>query len=131
MKSLLRWLLPLMFSLAAVAAQANWIPYSQAAFDRLQAEGKPILVLVHADWCPTCRAQAPIISNLLSQKEYRSITALRVDFDTQKQVVKAFHVPMQSTLIVFAGGKELGRSTGETTKIGIESLLQKVLKDSP
>jgi len=131
MKSLLRWLFPLMFCLSAIAAQANWMPYSQATFDKLQAEGKPILVLVHAEWCPTCRAQAPIISSLLSQKEYQGITALRVDFDAQKNVVRAFRVPMQSTLIVFAGGKELGRSTGDTTKIGIESLLQKALKVSP
>jgi thioredoxin-like negative regulator of GroEL len=130
MKSLLRWLFPLVFFISAVA-QANWTPYSQSAFDKLQAEGKPTLVLVHADWCPTCRAQAPIISSLLSQKEYQGITALRVDFDTQKDVVRAFHVPMQSTLIVFTGGKEVGRSTGDTTQTHIEALLQKTLKSSP
>jgi thioredoxin 1 len=131
MKSILRWLFPLVFCLSAAAAQANWTPYSQSAFDKLQEEGKPTLVLVHADWCPTCRAQAPIISELLSQKAYQGITALRVDFDTQKDVVRAFRVPMQSTLIVFTGGKEVGRSTGDTTKTRIEALLQKTLKSSP
>ncbi len=131
MKSLLRWLFPLMFCLSAVAAQANWVSYSQPAFDKLQVDGKPILVLVHASWCPTCRAQAPIISSLLSQEKYQGITALRVDFDTQKDAVRAFRVPMQSTLIVFTGGKEVGRSTGDTTKVGIEALLQKALKVSP
>ncbi len=130
MKILLRCLFPLVFCLSAVAAQASWIAYSQPTFDKLQKEGKPILVLVHASWCPTCRAQAPIISSLLSQKKYQAITALRVDFDTQKDVVSAFHVPMQSTLIVFTGGKEVARSTGDTTKIGIEALLQKGLKIS-
>ena len=127
MKSFLCSLLLLLF---CGAAQAGWTPYSQAAFDKLQKEGAPTLVLVHADWCPTCRAQAPIVSDLLGRKEYRGITALRVDFDQQKDVVRAFRVPMQSTLIVFKGGKEAGRSTGDTTPAGIEALLRKAL-DSP
>ena len=131
MKSLLRWLFPLVFCLSAAAAQADWTPYSQSAFDKLQAGGNPVLVDIYASWCPTCRAQAPIISELLNRKEYQGIAALRVDFDTQKDVVKAFHVPLQGTLIVFTGGKEVGRSTGDTTRAGIEALLQKTLKISP
>ena len=34
---------------------------------------------------------------------------------------------MQSTLIVFKGGKEVGRSTGDTSKDSIAALLQKTL----
>lgn len=29
--------------------------------DRLLANGQPVVVDLHADWCPTCRAQAPIV----------------------------------------------------------------------
>jgi len=93
----------------------------------LKKEGKPILVVIHADWCPTCRAQAPIISELLGMPEYKSLNALRVDFDGQKDVVKAFKVTMQSTLIVYKGGKEVGRSTGDTRKDSIAALLKKAI----
>jgi len=126
MKSLLRHILILSFMVVSTA-MADTIPFTQAAFDRLQHEGKPVLVGIHADWCPTCRAQAPIIASLLKQKDYQGITLLRVDFDNQKEVVRSFHVIKQSTLIVFKGGKEVGRSLGDTSPESIENLLRKAL----
>ncbi|MDP3333769.1 MAG: thioredoxin family protein [Methylococcaceae bacterium] len=101
--------------------------FTQAAFDQLQKDGKPILVAIHADWCPTCRAQAPIVSKLIKQDEFQAINALRVDFDQQKEVVKEFKATAQSTLIVFKGGQEVGRSLGDTTEDGIRGLLNKTL----
>ncbi|MDD4913480.1 MAG: thioredoxin family protein [Methylococcales bacterium] len=117
-------LLFLMFTgLAAAGEQA----FTQAAFDKLQQQGQPILVSIHADWCPVCRAQAPIIGKLLKEGDFQKINALRVDFDQQKPVVHAFRASTQSTLIVFKGGKEVGRSVGDTSEAGIASLLKKAL----
>ncbi len=118
-------LLPLLA--AGTAALASAQKFDQAVFDALQQQGKPTLVMVHADWCPTCKAQEPIIGELLKTPELQSITALRVDFDKQKTVVKAFKVQYQSTLIVFKGGKEVGRSTGDTRKDSIAALLRKAI----
>ena len=101
--------------------------FTQAAFDRLQQQGSPILVWIHADWCPTCRAQAPILKKLLDQQEFKPIQALRVDFDQQKDVVKAFKAIKQSTLIVFKGGKEVDRNLGVTNEQAIEALMRKAL----
>lgn len=126
MKSLLKSAL-VMLLLVAGSAMADWAPYTQSTFDSLQQQGKPVLVWVHAVWCPTCKAQEPTLSSLLKQKEYQGIAALRVDFDSQKDVVRALHVVKQSTLVVFKGGKETGRSTGDTSREGIEHLLQKAL----
>ncbi|ACT47025.1 thioredoxin family protein [Methylotenera mobilis] len=126
MKSILRNILMLSV-LFAGSAMADTVAFTQAAFAKLQLEGKPILVHIHANWCPTCRAQAPIISSLLKQKYFQTVTSLRVDFDQQKDIVKAFHASRQSTLIVFKGNKELGRSLGDTTPDGIEKLLRKTL----
>ena len=111
----------------ASVAFADSTPFTQTAFDALQKEGKPTLVAIHANWCPTCRAQAPIINDLLKQKSYQTITALRVDFDTQKDIVKAFHASKQSTLIIFKAGKEVARSIGDTSPSGIENLLEKAI----
>lgn len=114
-------------SLISGSALADTMDFERSTFDQLQKEGKPILVAVHADWCSTCKTQAPIISKLLKQDKYKNITELKVDFDAQKDVVKSFKVPMQSTLIVFNDGKELARSTGETSAAKIEALLSKAL----
>ncbi|OIR17890.1 thioredoxin [mine drainage metagenome] len=126
MKYLLKTILMLSLMFAGTV-MAGTLPYTQATFDKLQHEGKPILVAIQADWCPTCRAQAPIIESLLKQKNYQGITSLRVDFDNQKDIVRAFHVSRQSTLIVFKHGEEVGRSLGDTAPESIENLLRKAL----
>lgn len=112
---------------AAGAVFAGEVPFDQAKFDALQNEGKPTLVEIHADWCPTCKAQEPIISELLKTPELQRLTAMRVDYDKQKSVVRALKAQHQSTLIVFKGGKEVGRSTGDTRKESITALLKKAI----
>jgi thioredoxin 1 len=126
MKSLSKLILfsLLLISSLSVAKAAS---FERAQFDQLQREGKPILVAVHAEWCSTCKRQIPIVSRLLKKEKYADITEINVDFDTQKDVVKFFKVPMQSTLIVFKNGKEVGRSIGETSEEKLEALLDKAL----
>ena len=110
---------------AVLASAGPSEPFTQKRFDELAAQGKPALVAVHADWCPTCKAQKPIVGELMGRPEFKDMTELVVDFDAQKPVVKQYKVSMQSTLIAFRGGKEVGRSVGDTTKAGIEGLVKK------
>jgi len=110
---------------AAVSAFAAGQHFTQAQFDALNNSGKSIVVHVHADWCPTCRAQDPIVSALIKDPAFKNVSFLEVDFDAQKEVVKAFNVSQQSTLIVFKGGKEQGRSTGDTRKASLDALISK------
>lgn len=127
MFKLLRTLVLVMPFLATGHALAAEAAFDKSTFDSLQKEGKAILVGIHADWCPTCKTQGPIISVLLKTPEFHGITALRVDFDKQKSDVKGFKAQYQSTLIVFKGGKEVGRSTGDTNKESIAALLKKAI----
>ena len=55
---------------------------------------------------------------------------LRVNFDTQKDVMRKFHANVQSTLIAFRGTKVVGRSTGETQPEWVEDLMEKSLVNS-
>ena len=50
-----------------------------------------------------------------------------VDFDSSKDVLKQFRVQSQSTLIVFKGANEVGRSTGDTNPASIKALVSKGL----
>ncbi len=117
----------LLVAFSAGSAIAAGQSYDQGAFDALQKAGKPTLVVIYADWCPTCKAQDPLLGELLGSTEYKSVNALRVDFDKQKNVVKGFKATSQSTLIVFKGGKEVGRSVGDTRKDSIAALLKKAI----
>jgi hypothetical protein len=57
----------------------------------------------------------------------KAYQVLQVEFDTQPEVVKALGVRYQSTLIVYKGSKEVGRSTGNTNIKDIEALLKKAV----
>ena len=100
-------------------------PYDQKVFDAAQAAGKPILVEVSAPWCPVCKAQAPILSKLRNEMKFKELVTFEIDFDSQKDLLKKFNVQKQSTLIVFKGKQETGRSTGVTDAGSIEALLNK------
>lgn len=112
---------------AAVASAAVGAPFSQSQFDSANKAGQPILVEVYASWCSICRAQAPILKELRAQARFKNLQAFTVDFDGQRDALKSLKAHSQSTLIVFKGGKEVGRSTGDTRKESIEALLAKAL----
>ena len=95
--------------------------FSAEVFDAAQNQDKPILIEITASWCPTCKIQAPIIDELTQRDTFKDLVVLRVDFDTQKDVVRNFGANMQSTLIVFKGRNEVSRSVGETNPEVIEA----------
>lgn len=111
----------------SVLAFAAGQPFTQSQFDTLMKEGKPIIVHVHAPWCPKCKAQDPVLNSEMKAPAYKGVTFLEVDFDTQKDVLKEFNVSKQSTIIVFKQGKEVGRFTGKTKESDIAELTQKAL----
>jgi thioredoxin-like negative regulator of GroEL len=108
-------------------SHATEISFSTQAFEELSKAGEPVLLFVHANWCPTCHRQETILSELFSQDEYKHITRLRIDFDKQPSVVKNFGVRYQSTLVLYNKGLEVDRSTADIDKVSIAELLDKVL----
>ena len=68
--------------LAAIAASAGFTARALAfetktfdakSFAAAQKAGKPILVAIHASWCPTCKAQKPILSELTAIKDLAAL----------------------------------------------------------
>jgi thioredoxin 1 len=113
--------------MAADALAIEKKAFDQNAFDAAQAEGKPILVEVSAPWCPICKSQAPILSKLRNDARFKELVHFDIDFDSQKDLLRKFKVSKQSTLIVFKGRQEAGRSTGDTNAASIEALLRKAI----
>lgn len=109
----------------AVAAEP--IAFSSGAFEAAKSSGKSVLVEVTAPWCPTCKAQKPILSELKAQPKFKDVVVFSVDFDSQKDALRALNAQRQSTLIAFKGAQEVGRSVGDTNKASIEALLAKTL----
>jgi thiol-disulfide isomerase/thioredoxin len=107
----------LVFSVVSHAGQS----FDGQSFEQAQTAGKTILVDVTASWCPTCRQQRPIVEQI--EKERPNLVVYEVDFDTAKDTLNRFRVQQQSTLIVFKGTKEVGRSTGDTDPARIRALV--------
>ncbi|KPQ27192.1 MAG: putative thioredoxin [Porphyrobacter sp. HL-46] len=95
---------------------AGWQAYDANTFAAAQATGKTIVVDVYADWCPTCRAQAPILDELREELAGETIAFIKVDFDKQKAFLRAHRIPRQSTVLVFKGRKEIARSIAQTDR---------------
>ncbi|MGH6969498.1 MAG: thioredoxin family protein, partial [Stellaceae bacterium] len=81
-----------LFAVPAFAAAA--VPFDQNLFAAAQKSGQPILVDIRASWCPTCAAQKPILDSLEAKPEFKNLIVFEVDFDAQKDVVRAFKAQM-------------------------------------
>ncbi len=107
-----------------MAHSAEFKKFTQTAFEQAKKSGNPVLVEVHADWCPTCKAQKPAIQDIGNADKFKNLIVLEADFDTQKDVLKTLNVQMQSTLIMYKGMSETGRSAGDSNKKSIMTLLE-------
>jgi len=126
-RSMVRGLAAVLMAATSILAGAGQAAFSQAAFDKAVAAGQPVVLAVHATWCPTCKAQKPIMDALLHDPKRKDLTLFVADFDTEAALKKRLRVAQQSTFVVFKGGKEVGRSTGDTDRASIAALFDKAL----
>ncbi len=127
MKLPARWMLGLvLMGCAGLASAAE--PYTDKRFADLTGAGKNVVLDVHADWCPTCQRQQPVLFKLVEAAPYKEFQVLVVNYDDQGDVRKRFKVPNQSTLVVFKGATEVARATGITDSAQIAALLDKARK---
>ncbi|MCC6553076.1 MAG: transposase, partial [Polyangiaceae bacterium] len=82
----------------------------------------PVLVDFTTTWCSPCRLLAPILHKIAEEGAGR-LKVVAVDGDEQAALAARFRIKAFPTVIAFAGGKEVARHVGLTTK---EKLLQLV-----
>jgi len=113
-----------------LSAQANttgWTLYDETEFMMAQKKGKTIVVDVYADWCPTCRAQAPILEQLRQERQSGEVLFVKVNFDDEKAFLRTHRIPRQSTILVFKGMDEVARSIAQTDRTRLRGIVLNAL----
>ena len=86
----------------------------------------PVLIDFTATWCGPCKALAPIVDEI--SKEYGGrLKVVKLDIDNSPGVPSKFGIRGVPTVIVFKGGKEVGRQVGLVNKQRLVGLFQEHL----
>ncbi|MCU0819367.1 MAG: thioredoxin family protein [Beijerinckiaceae bacterium] len=114
------------FFVALAALPPGFTDYSKEKFEAALKGAKPVLVHVHADWCPVCVRQERAFKEISESADFKRFNAIQVNFDMDTDFRKAFNVNNQSVILIFKGGKEAGRIGGVTDPAKIGDFLASV-----
>ena len=118
-------LLALGFAAQAEAQGLAKEPFSPERLKALQAAGEVVLLDVFADWCPTCAQQQKVLAAYRAQHPDVKFHVLEINFDRDKQWVREYRAPRQSTLILYRGEQQFWYSVAETRQDVIFAELNK------
>jgi thioredoxin 2 len=92
-------------------------------FDRLVASSSlPVVVDYWAPWCGPCRMVAPELQKVAAHQAGQ-VVVVKVNTDELSDLGQRFNIRSIPTLAIFAGGKEIARTTGARPAPEIESFV--------
>jgi thioredoxin 2 len=96
---------------------------SAADFDRVIARAAvPVVVDYWAPWCGPCRRVAPELARVAERQAGRALV-VKVNTDVLTDLGQRFGIRSIPTLAVFAGGREVSRTTGARPAEEIEAFI--------
>lgn len=125
-------LLTLALSTGAAAAQEmhGRTAFTPERFAELQEQNALVLLDVFATWCPTCAQQQKVLAAYRALHPDVPLHILTIDFDNQKEFVRKYGAPRQSTLILYRGEERIWFSVAETRVDVIFAELNKAVQPS-
>lgn len=76
---------------------------------------KPVLVDFFATWCDPCQMLLPALNKVKESLKDR-ITIIKIDMDTNQEIMQKYQVRGVPTLMLFQEGKQLWRQSGVLSK---------------
>jgi len=99
------------------------ITLSDATFDQVINDDKPVLVDFWAEWCGPCKMIGPVVEELAAEYEGKAIVA-KLNVDENPNTTVKFGVRSIPTLLVFKGGKIVDKQVGAVPKSVLAQKLQ-------
>jgi len=87
---------------------------SDATFDEVTGAGGWVLVDFWAPWCGPCKAIAPVLEQLVAERD--NLTIAKVNVDNNPTSPGRFGVRGIPTLVLFNDGKVVDQMTGAKSK---------------
>jgi rhodanese-related sulfurtransferase len=97
-----------------------------SAFDALLAKDKVVLVDFHTPWCAPCRKMAPVVDDMAKRWQGRALVT-RVDVESSEALAAREHVEGVPLFVLYVGGKEQWRKSGEQSREALDAELQRAL----
>ena len=82
----------------------------------------PVLLDVYGEHCPPCRQLAPVIEKLASRYEGRA-KVLKIEAGANRELAGSLAISSVPTVLVFQGGREVGRLVGLRPESAYEKML--------
>lgn len=104
---------------------------SAESFRRAVLESdRPVLVDFWAEWCPPCRAIAPVVERLAADYQGRAAVA-KVDVDADPELARAYDVRSIPSLLFFRDGEVVDRVIGAAPRGELTRKLDRLLEAAP
>lgn len=99
---------------------------TEANYNELAAQGKPMVLDFWATWCGPCRKVAPIIEELANDYEGQVIIS-KVDIEENEALAAQFGVRNIPTILYIKNGEVVDKQVGAAPRAVLEEKLKGIL----
>lgn len=116
-------ILAIALAFASAAQAATWGSFDAAAYAAARKADRVVLLQFIERGCTACEEQERILSRLFWGSSRTDWVGFRVDLVRDAEVAKALGVTGRSTLVLFRGAREIGRSVGAIQRAELTGFL--------
>ena len=86
----------------------------------------PVFVDFWAEWCGPCRMVGPVVEQLSQELDGR-VQVAKVNVDESPEIAARYGVRSIPSLLLFKGGREIGRTVGAAPKEAYARFIEQTL----